>query len=118
MAKEVTLPSGATVTLRDPSTIRHKDRKRLFKTLDTVGDGDMSKVFAMGDGLMILLVESWSLDLPVPSVNPESLDEMEIADYDALVEHTKELQKALFPSLADTVENETDPKAPTENSNG
>ena len=46
------------------------------------------------------------------------MDELEIADYDALVEHTKEAQKALFPNLADTPENEADPKALTENSNG
>lgn len=117
MSNIVTLPSGATVTLRDPKTIRHKDRKLLFTKLDASGEGEMSRVFAMGDALMIMLVSDWSLSLPVPSVSPESLDEMEIADYDALVEHTKELQKVLFPSLADTVENQTDPKAPTENSN-
>lgn len=117
MSKQVSLPSGATVTLRDPKTIRHKDRKRLFKTLDETGEGEMSRVFAMGDALIILLVQSWSIEAPVPSVSVDSLDEMEIADYDALVEHTKELQKVLFPSLNDTVENQQDPKAPTENSN-
>lgn len=117
MSKEVFLPSGASVILRDPSTIRHKDRKLLFKALDSSGEGEMSRVFAMGDALMILLVESWSLEAPVPSVSPDSLDEMEIADYDALVEHTKELQKVLFPNLSDSVENENDPKAPTANSN-
>jgi hypothetical protein len=38
-------------------------------------------------------------------------------DYDALVEATKDAQKFLFPSLSETVENEKDPKAPTDNSN-
>ena len=117
MSKQVSLPSGATVTLRDPKTIRHKDRKLLFKQLDNTGEGEMSRVFAMGDALVILLVESWSLDAPIPSVSAESLDEMEISDYDALVEHTKELQKVLFPNLSDAPENEADPKAPTANSN-
>jgi len=50
-------------------------------------------------------------------IKADSIDELEIADYDALVEHTKEAQKALFPNLADTPENEADPKAPSENSN-
>ena len=116
MSNQVTLPSGTTVTLRDPKTIRHKDRKLLFKSLDN-NDGERSKVFAMGDALIILLVESWSLDIPIPSIAADSIDNMEIADYDALVEHTKELQKVLFPNLADTVENEQDPKATTANSN-
>ena len=118
MSNKVTLPSGVTVTLRDPKTIRHKDRKKLFSTLDAANEGEMSRIFAMGDALMILLVEDWSLEAPIPSVNVESLDELEIADYDALVEHTKEIQKVLFPSLSDTPENQSDPKAPTENSNG
>lgn len=117
MSNTVTLPSGITVTLRDPKTIRHKDRKKLFANLDGANDGEMTKVFAMGDALMALLIDSWSLELPVPSVSLESLDELEITDYDALVEHTKEIQKVLFPSLSDTPENSTDPKAPTENSN-
>jgi hypothetical protein len=40
-----------------------------------------------------------------------------MADYDALVEHTKDAQKYLFPNLAETPETEKDPKALGENSN-
>jgi hypothetical protein len=58
------------------------------------------------------------LDTPIPAIKPDAIDELEIVDYDALVEHTKEAQKALFPNLADTPENEADPKALTENSKG
>jgi hypothetical protein len=32
MSKEVTLPSGAKVVLKDPSTLRVKDRKNVMRT--------------------------------------------------------------------------------------
>lgn len=116
MSKKVTLPSGVTVTLKDASKIRYGDRKRLYKSIDIEGS-DLVKAMAMNDSLIAMLIEEWSLKSPVPAINADSIDELEIADYDALVEHTKEAQKALFPNLADTPENEADPKAPTANSN-
>lgn len=116
MSKQVTLPSGLTVTLKDPSKIRYGDRKRLYKSIDIEGS-DLTRAMAMNDALIAMLIEAWSLSSPVPSVKADSIDELEIADYDALVEHTKDAQKALFPNLSETVENEQDPKAPTENSN-
>jgi hypothetical protein len=56
--------------------------------------------------------------LVIPSVKIDTLGELEMRDYDALVDATKEAQSYLFPSLAETTENENDPKAITENSNG
>ena len=116
MSKKVTLPSGVTITLKDASKIRYGDRKRLYKSIDIEGS-DLVRAMAMNDALITMLIEEWSLPIPVPALKAESIDELEIVDYDALVEHTKEAQKALFPNLADTPENEADPKAPTENSN-
>lgn len=117
MSRKVILPSGATVTLKDPSTLRVKDRKRVLRSAEVEG-GDLSRALALGDALIAMLVEDWSFDLIVPAVKINSLDELEMADYDALVEETKEAQSYLFPSLADTPENEQDPKALTEDSNG
>jgi len=117
MSKKVTLPSGATVSLKDPSTLRVKDRKKVMTTADSATGGDLARALALSDALLAMLVEDWSFDLPIPSIQMSSVDELEMKDYDALVEHTKEAQKALFPSLADTTENETDPKATTANSN-
>ena len=119
MSKEVTLPSGATVTLKDPSLLRVKDRKKVMKTADSTTGGDLSKALALSDALIAMLVETWSFEkLMIPSVKIDSLDELTMADYDALVEHTKEAQKYLFPSLAETPETEADPKALTVASNG
>jgi hypothetical protein len=116
MSKKLTLPSGATVTFRDPKTLRVKDRRRLMTTVDGV-EGDLAKALALSDALISMLVEDWSFDLIIPSAKLESLDELEMADYDYLVEETKDAQKYLYPSLAETEETAKDPKASTANSN-
>lgn len=112
MSKEIKLPSGATVILKDPSLLRVKDRKNVIKASDST-EGEFSKALVLGDALVGMLVESWSFDLLPPSVKLESLDELEIPDYDALVEATKDAQAILFPSLGKTIESETNPKADT-----
>jgi hypothetical protein len=116
MSKKVTLPSGATVTLKDPALLRVKDRKRVLKSTDIEG-GDLTRALALGDALIAMLVEDWSFDLVIPAVRIEILDELEMKDYDALVEESKEAQNFLFPDLAQTDKTEQDPKAPTATSN-
>lgn len=116
MSKKVTLPSGVTVTLKDAKEIRYGDRKFLYKSMEIDGT-DLVRAMAMNDALVSIMIKEWSLEAPIPSVKADSIDALEIEDYDALIEHTKEVQKALFPNLADTPENEQDPKAPTANSN-
>jgi hypothetical protein len=116
MKTDITLPSGETVTLKDPSELRVKDRKRIIKSSD--GDeGQMSKALALGDAVIATMVKDWSFKLIIPSVKIESLDELTPADYDALQEACQEAQQFLFPSLGKTDENEADPKATTANSN-
>jgi hypothetical protein len=115
--KEITLPSGAKVKLKDPELLRVRDRKAVMRAGDKE-EGDLAKALALGDAVVAMLVEEWDFDLIIPSVKISSLDELEIKDYDALVEATQEAQKALFPSLAKNEKNEADPKADTANSNG
>ena len=115
MKLEITLPSGATAKLKDPALLRVKDRKKVMKAGDNE-TGDLAKALALGDAIIAMLIEEWSYDLIIPSVKIESLDELEVTDYDALVDATQEAQKVLFPSLNKTEGNETDPKATTESS--
>ena len=115
-SKTVTLPSGATVVLKDPSTLRVKDRKKVYRNAN--GEEGIMQAISLIDGLIAIMVESWSLDLIIPSVKIESIDEMEMADYDFLTEEAQTAQKILFPSLAQTDEAEADPKVLTENSKG
>lgn len=116
MSKKITLPSGATVTLRDPKTLRVKDRRKLMTTVDSVV-GDLAKALTLSDALISMLVEDWSFDLIIPSVKADSLDELEMTDYDYLMEQTKEAQKYLYPSLKENEESAADPKVSSENSN-
>ena len=117
MSKKITLPSGATVTLKDATLLRVKDRKRVLKSADAEG-GDLSKALALGDALIAMLVEEWSFEMLIPALKMENIDELEMKDYDYLVEQTKDAQKYLFPALSETEQNEADPKALTENSKG
>ena len=117
MAKQIKLPSGATVTLKDPKQLRVKDRKKVILTTDST-EGDLSKAMALGEAILAMLIEDWSFDLVIPSVKLESLGELEMADYDYMIEQTKEAQKALLPSLTETESNSDDPKAITGDSNG
>jgi hypothetical protein len=114
--KKITLPSGATVTLRDPLELRVKDRKKIYANAGKADEGIM-QALSLTDGLIAVLVEDWSFDLIIPSIKIESIDELEMADYDFLVDETKDAQKVLFPSLAKTEANEKDAESPLENSN-
>jgi hypothetical protein len=114
MTKEIKLPSGATVVLKDPALLRVRDRKNLIKASDSV-EGELSRALVLGDALIAMLVESWSFDLVPPAIKLDSLDELEIPDYDALVEATKDAQSKLFPSVGNSVENEKNPKADSAN---
>ena len=114
MSKELTLPSGATVVLRDAKTLKVKDRNKVYEAASN-GEGIMQAI-GLIDGLIAILIESWSFDLILPSIKIETLGELDIGDYDALQKETEETQKIIFPALAKTVEAEQDPKAPTANS--
>jgi hypothetical protein len=115
MSKKITLPSGATATLKEHSDLLIKDRKAVLKSTEVEG-GDLSKSMALQDALIAMLVQEWSLELPIPSKDINSLGELKPADFDFLIEETKDAQKALFPNLSDTPENEADPKALTADS--
>lgn len=107
------LPSGATVTLRDPATITHGDRKRLMAIDDAVTDAERG--FQIMDNLLVVAVKEWSFDLIIPSVKRDSLDKLSPADYDAIAELAKPLMDAMAPKTGKSAETEADPKASTDN---
>lgn len=114
---EIKLPSGATAKLRDPKTLKVKDRKNIIRSSEKY-EGEMSRALALGDAIIACMVEEWSFDLIPPSVKVESLDELEPADYDTLQDAVKDIQQYLFPTLTKTDEAEKNPKATTANSKG
>jgi hypothetical protein len=107
---QISLPSGATVELRDPKSFKQKDRRKIYEAV--VGEATTASGLAMQDALIASLIESWSLDLIPPSVKIESLGELDIADYDALAARATDAMAILFPQLN---KESDDPKALTSN---
>ena len=113
MSKHITLPSGATVTLRDPKEFKQKDRVKIYANAST----DEMQTFAGGiemiDRILSVLISEWSFDLIPPSIKIESLGELSIPDYDRLTDEAQSALGELFPQLKedDSTAVEADPKA-------
>lgn len=118
-SQHVELPSGGWADLRDPDTIKAKDRKKVLLSLDDVR-GAMAEQMQAGEMVMALAVEKWSFDLPVPIEDLDSLGELSIPDHDALATAAKPIHDILFPSFADDDDGDdrdADPADPPEPSN-
>jgi hypothetical protein len=113
MSKKITLPSGATVTLKEADGLKVKDRKRLMLAGDI--ESKAERGIAIGNAMLATLIEDWSYDLLIPSVKEDSIDELTIPDYVALMKETDSLIKEIFPDFEDTDENRANPDSPKEN---
>jgi hypothetical protein len=110
MSKSITLPSGNTAVLRDPSTLRVKDRKKVVAAAN--GQEGLLQAMSMTDGLIAVLVESWSFDLIIPSIHIASLDELTMPDYDALAAEAAKAQSSIFTDFSETPANQQNPDSP------
>ena len=110
MSKTITLPSGNTAVLRDPSTLRVKDRKKVVAAAN--GQEGLLQAMSMTDGLIAVLIESWSFDLIIPSIHLASLDELTMPDYDALAAEAAYAQTAIFTDFSSTPANQNNPDSP------
>lgn len=113
--KTITLPSGATATFRDPKTLRVKDRKKVL--INANNQEGLLQALSIVDGLIAILVKEWSFEFPPPSVKITVLEELTMADYDALSEEAGKAQDVLFPGLAKNDKTEGNPDSPFGNSN-
>jgi hypothetical protein len=111
----ITLPSGATATFRDPSTLRVKDRKKVLRAAND--EEGLMQALSIVDGLIAILIEEWSFDMLLPSIKVSVLDELTMADYDALSEEAGKAQAVLFPGLTENDKSANDPDSPFGNSN-
>lgn len=111
MSKTITLPSGATVNLKDPKTLLMKDRNKILSLAN--GQEGVMQAVSLQNGLIAVMVESWSFDLIPPSVKITSLDELTIKDYEALSVEALVAQEYLFPTLTD--DGTDNPKVSTAN---
>lgn len=113
MSKIITLPSGATATIKDPKTLLMKDRNKILSIAN--GQEGLMQALSLQNGLISVMVEEWSFDLIPPSIKITSLDELTIKDYEALAAEVLVAQEYLFPTLSDDGTN--DPKVSIGNSN-
>lgn len=116
MSREITLPSGNTVKLRDNATLLKKDRDKVME-IASKADNDVMRASLIQDGLVAISVLEWSFDLIPPSVRFASLGELSPKDFDALLKECAEAGEYLFPDFDQNKETEADPKAITANSN-
>ena len=65
-----------------------------------------------------MMISEWSFDLLPPSVRLESLDDLEIPDYDKLAELIQDVTKILYPRLSETEETKKDVESPFDGLNG
>lgn len=96
----VELPEGAWAELRDPRTLTNGQRKPLTRLLataprvdsETLVDKagkpvkviDNASILELGETCVRVFVDSWSLSLPVPSVDPSSVDNIPARVFDVL----------------------------------
>jgi hypothetical protein len=114
-SKKIELPSGNWVVFRDPSTLKVKDRKKIFKSAD--GQEGIMQAMSLMDGMIAVMVESWSFEFPIPSIKISFLDELSMADYDLLNAEIQKLQSVLFPQVTETEISKADNESPFDKSN-
>ncbi|WP_020658396.1 hypothetical protein [Amycolatopsis benzoatilytica] len=129
MTTRYKLPSGGTVTLRDPESLKARDTKafmaKMGAAVKNVDEEDGEAVAAAGvestDHLIAMLVTDWQIPYEtedgrpwlMPKLDLSLIDELTGPDYGLLMELVKPAQEALMPRNTDPSDYE-DPDSPTE----
>ena len=113
--KLIKLNNGNWAVFKDVNTLRVKDRKKVFKNADN--QTGIMQALSLVDGILAILIKEWSFDMPIPMFKVATLDELSMADYDALSLEAAEAQKVLFPKVAETEESKADADSPFGESN-
>jgi len=80
----ITLPNGGWAKLRDPTQLSER-RRRPLRTSGVREDSDSAFMVGYEDTLLVAFVEGWSLPLPLPEVDRDSLLELDGITFDTLV---------------------------------
>jgi hypothetical protein len=123
---ELALPSGGTVTIRDAKTMRAREKRILdevFADADVSNRGEKSAAMVGRVALAKLLITAWTLPyLPgakIPSEDPDVFDELEIPDYNLIVEKVMPSLFFLYATGVPATPDDSDkPGSPTEPSDG
>lgn len=117
---EIPLPSGGVVVLRDPKTLRSREKRLIDLAFADAGIGERPNASAGLVGrheLAKYMIVSWVLPYkpgaPVPSEDPDALDDLEIPDYDAIVTAVMPSLLLLYGNRAKTPDDSGTPGSPT-----
>lgn len=107
---DITVPSGGTVTMKDPDDLTYGDREDFLSSMQIDLDGKAQGVTGgrvmaqMERGLVTAAVEDWTITdpktqavLPVPSVSAKSLRNIRTSDFAAISAAARPLRDHLFP---------------------
>jgi hypothetical protein len=106
--KTIHTPSGNWITLRDWRQLLRGDKRRVIAQIQD-GNG-FTQGHDITSGLLILLAENWSYQLPLPKVSSGSLDLLPLEDDAALAEAVAPARRAIFPPAAATPAQEQEQK--------
>ena len=102
------------VQLRDPKTLRSGDKRAVLRQMQDFKERPGAATLTILDAITIIMVEGWSFQLPLPKIAIESLDLLEIEDYDRIIDLVTPAQERLFPTPpAATPEQQADEASPT-----
>jgi hypothetical protein len=101
---DVTLPSGATVVIRDRLKAKDKFAVQAAMRLSTdvttgLQESTGNVLNEMRNALLKLVIERWSFEVPVPSVQADALDELDIDDYNALLDAVEPLMSKILTTV-------------------
>jgi len=120
---DITVPSGATVTIKDPDDLTYGDREDFLSAMQIDLDGKAQGVTGgavmaqLERGLVVAAVEAWTVQdpktdavVPIPSVSAKSLRLIRAGDFAAIAAEARALQQFLFP---EDFGPDPDPASPT-----
>lgn len=94
------LPDGHWAELRDRASHRDaKDFMRLIMDASEAAPTPFEAGMAIRDVTVGWFVTGWSYEMPLPSGNPEGLDDLDSAAADELIEAAVAQQEKLIPSF-------------------
>ena len=101
--RRVELPSGGWAILRDPMTVTNRERKPILAEMarqeDAKGVPEGQVVLerqTIAEMYVRTLVKAWSFELPIPSVDRESLEDIPALDHDALCLRVQDPESDIF----------------------
>jgi hypothetical protein len=125
---ELTLPSGGTVTMRDPNFLRSRDRNEMIRKVngpDAEGKSDIDKGLYGIQVMAGIMITDWLLPYEpednadgsprawtLPKNDPSIMDELYAADTAVIEEKLVEARKVLMPQAASAEQHE-DPESPS-----